>query len=171
VAPRFQVLVIPPAARGDDEAEQAHAPGTTSWRLLGSNHRELGRSADVFDDTSACLLAIKQLRESISNVDCQVLAHSTAGFWFWRMQLNTVAIAISSRLYQRRRESVQSLTRTLESIPLVDREPAVLRIRPTPTRGGGRVLAGLARAPRVIDLREAPARSSKPSAPKADASN
>jgi hypothetical protein len=153
--PRFQIVLnASPTATQTRVAERS--PGfiaTVSWRLLGSNHRELGRSARLFQTADDCSIAIDALRHGVRDVDADVIAHSTAGFWFWRMSLNGTAVAVSSRLYQRRRESTQSLTRTLENIGLVDREPTVLRLRSGTPHDTGRTIAA-ARTARIIDIRD-----------------
>jgi hypothetical protein len=90
----------------------------------------------------------------VPDVDSQVLAHSSIGAWFWRIQIEGTAVAISSRLYQRRRESAQSLLRTLDGIQLVDREPVILRLRSGGLRDSSRALKGPSPAAKIIELRD-----------------
>ena|GEM_PF-1588441 len=153
--PRFQVVI---SAGGSVDRDQmvpdSAATATVSWRLLGSNHRELGRSGQSFEDIDDCLHAISDLRGGIDNVDSQVMAHSTVGTWFWRIHLSGLSVAVSSRLYQRRRESAQSLARALESIRLVDRDPFVLRLRRTGSQQPRRALKGRTATTKIVDLRD-----------------
>lgn len=152
--PRFQVIVNAASGRDGVSANLSTTPAPVSWRLLGSNHRELGRSADLFPDIDHCLQAIRDLREAVPNVESHVIAHASATSWFWRIQLGPSVVAISSRLYQRRRESAQSLLRTLESIPLVDREPVILRLRNETFRESRRAPTNRLRTSKILDVRD-----------------
>jgi len=153
--PRFQVVISAAAAYDvTRHLSRLAPPPSVSWRLLGSNHRELGRSSDPFADVDQCLLAIRNLQDAVPDVDSQVLAHSSIGAWFWRIHIAGTAVAISSRLYQRRRESAQSLSRTLDGIQRVDREPVILRLRGGGLREGSRALKGPSPAAKIVELRD-----------------
>jgi len=76
--------------------------GWTSWRLVGSNQRELGRSARVFPDLETCVADAATITASL---DKAVLALSTrTSQWTWELTVDGEIVAVASRLYQRQRE-------------------------------------------------------------------
>lgn len=78
------------------------------WRLLGTNNRELGRSAELFGSVDACLSAIGQLRRMlevppparISFVD----GHPSGFAWRWTIEAEGVSAATAARTFSRQRE-------------------------------------------------------------------
>jgi hypothetical protein len=79
-----------------------------AWRLLGSNHRELARSAAVFPDVQACELHIRRVQEALSAGPVEVHTHPSDGLWTWVMSLPGEAGVVSSRQYQRQYECTHS---------------------------------------------------------------
>lgn len=77
-----------------------------AWRLTGANHRELGRSCRVFADLRSARDAATTLRERVQDAEVTVLAVPRTGAWGWRLQLDGVAVATSSRSYARHRECI-----------------------------------------------------------------
>ena len=80
-----------------------------AWRLVGANNRELGRSAEVFDDIVACRAAIDHVRERIGAADAAVVLNDSSGLWTWRLAIDSKTVAAASRAYQRRRECSYNL--------------------------------------------------------------
>ncbi|HEX3705633.1 MAG TPA: hypothetical protein VHV76_03300 [Mycobacteriales bacterium] len=75
-----------------------------AWRLTGANHRELGRSCRVFADLVGARDAAADLRERVDDAEITVLTVPRLGTWGWRLRLDGVAVATSSRGYARHRE-------------------------------------------------------------------
>jgi hypothetical protein len=91
VAARMLPVVADPAGRGD----------WYGWRLMGANNRELGRSALSFLSYPLARRAVMQLKRGIE----RLVPHSTTdpltGRWGWRLDLDDLAVAVSSRWYER----------------------------------------------------------------------
>jgi hypothetical protein len=81
-----------------------------AWRLTGANHRELGRSARVFTDLTQARLDAVALNEHIAEVQAQILTVPHTGTWGWRLQLNGISVATSSRGYSRHRECTYNVS-------------------------------------------------------------
>lgn len=75
-----------------------------AWRLLGSNHRELARSASVFADVAACNASISQLRSGLEQGAATVSVEAVERMWGWVVRVDAGALAVASRLYLRQRE-------------------------------------------------------------------
>lgn len=73
-----------------------------SWRLVGPNHRELGRAAHVFADVDACIEGVVAVRTFL-DASVMTLAKRISD-WTWRLTLGDEVVAVASRLYQRQRE-------------------------------------------------------------------
>jgi hypothetical protein len=71
------------------------------WRLMGANNRELGRSALSCVSYQQARRAVMQLKEGIG----RLVQHSTTdpmtGRWGWRLDMDDLAVAVSSRWYER----------------------------------------------------------------------
>ncbi|RMB82520.1 hypothetical protein [Streptomyces shenzhenensis] len=92
---------------------------------MGSNHRELGRSAESFDGYAECRAAVLRLRERIA--DAKVLLSTTdlAGGWTWRLVIDGRAAAVTGRSYQRQRDCQYNLGQFLNAVPVAElTEPA-----------------------------------------------
>jgi hypothetical protein len=75
-----------------------------AWRLTGANHRELGRSSRVFADLKAARLDAITMHERIAEAEAHILTVPHTGTWGWRLRLDDVPVATSSRGYARHRE-------------------------------------------------------------------
>jgi hypothetical protein len=75
-----------------------------AWRLTGANHRELGRSTRVFADLLQARAHAVDLHERIAEAEVHILTVPHTGTWGWRLRLNDVGVATSSRGYARHRE-------------------------------------------------------------------
>jgi hypothetical protein len=81
-----------------------------AWRLLGSNHREVARSARVFVDLGECRNQIELVRQAVIDRQAQLRAHPVAGQWSWTLCVDGQPVAVSSRHYQRQRDCDYSCT-------------------------------------------------------------
>jgi hypothetical protein len=75
-----------------------------AWRLTGANHRELGRSSRVFPDLASAQLDAAVLHERINDAQAHILTVPHTGTWGWRLRLDELPVATSSRGYARHRE-------------------------------------------------------------------
>jgi hypothetical protein len=75
-----------------------------AWRLTGANHRELGRSPRVFPDLTSARKDVEALHARIADLEAHILTVPHTGTWGWRLTLDEVAVATSSRGYMRHRE-------------------------------------------------------------------
>src|SRR5262245_22548288 len=97
-AARFQILTVLP-----DRSSTVELAGYT-WRFLSANNRRLGQSARVFSDLDSCWAAVRQLRERLDGLS-MVTARDGLRQWVWRVRLDGLDLAVSSRSYQRRVEA------------------------------------------------------------------
>jgi hypothetical protein len=98
-AARFELYAL--ARTGTARARwQQDAPVT--WRLLSGNNRDLGRAAESFPDAATCLAAIERLRTALASPAVSVSSPDGRSRWTWRIAVETVDSAVSSRVYQRR---------------------------------------------------------------------
>jgi hypothetical protein len=75
-----------------------------AWRLTGANHRELGRSSRVFADLKAARTDAVVLHERVAEAQANILTVPHTGTWGWRLRLDDLPVATSSRGYARHRE-------------------------------------------------------------------
>jgi hypothetical protein len=80
-----------------------------AWRLTSANHRELGRSARVFPNLALARTDWSVLRLRIAEAQATLLAVPHTGTWGWRLSLDEVSVATSSRGYARHRECTYNL--------------------------------------------------------------
>lgn len=106
----------PHGVRGDGgHGSHGGGPDGVSWRLVGSNNHELGRSPSVFRALGACCTAVERLRERIGEA-VPIVAMSTAagalsgvGAWTWQLALDDQCVAVAVRTFRRQRECRHSL--------------------------------------------------------------
>jgi hypothetical protein len=96
-APRFQLV---PGAR----LSGATGGGGVGWRLLGSNNRELGRSAASYPDAEAALDAIRVVRELVATGQAHIVHDPGSGLWAWHLVDDEVLVANSGRGFRHERE-------------------------------------------------------------------
>jgi len=72
-----------------------------AWRLLGANHRELARSAEVFADPAECRAAIAEVVVAITGGTGMCETEPVGGGWMWSLVAGGHRLAVSSRGYQR----------------------------------------------------------------------
>lgn len=101
-------------------------PDGVTWRLVGSNNHELGRSPSVYRALGACGAAVERLRERIGEA-VPIVAMSTGagprgvggavpggagsgiGAWTWHLVLDEQCVAVAVRTFRRQRECRHSL--------------------------------------------------------------
>jgi hypothetical protein len=88
-----------------------------AWRLAGGNNRELGRSAVVYADVTACREAATTLQQELSRAKRVAAVNDSTGLWGWRVELDARPVAAAGRLYLRQRECQYSLTQFLAAVP------------------------------------------------------
>jgi hypothetical protein len=71
------------------------------WRLMGANNRELGRSAFSFVSYQQARRAIVELKEGLGRLVQHSTTDPVSGRWGWRLDLDDMAVAMSSRRYER----------------------------------------------------------------------
>jgi hypothetical protein len=76
-----------------------------SWRLIGANNRELGRSARTFGSYPLARGAVRHLQEHADQLVRQTLVDPATGRWGWRLDLDSTAVAVSGRWYERDHDS------------------------------------------------------------------
>lgn len=91
-----------------------------AWRLTGANHRELGRSCRVFPDLASARDDAARLRERVSEAEVSVLTVPRTGTWGWRLRLDGVAVATSSRGYARHRECTYNASTFVAAAAVAD---------------------------------------------------
>jgi hypothetical protein len=98
-----------------------------AWRLTGANHRELGRSSCVFPDLEQARLDAYRAHDRISAAQAHIVTIPNTGTWGWRMSLDDVLFATSSRGYARHREctyNVAAFAAAAAIAEITDAEPA-----------------------------------------------
>jgi hypothetical protein len=111
--PRFLFVS---GVRGEPQAELSRLTGV-SWRLLGGNNRELGRSAEVFSDLQDCQLAALDVRERIADAAVELRSENGSGRWTWQLRLDDQPVAIAGRSYLRLRECQYNLAQFIAFAP------------------------------------------------------
>jgi len=91
------------------------AVGVT-WRLLSSNNRDLGRSAQALPDVRSCQATVRRLQELVGDVTV-VQVRAGRVDWSWRVRLDGVDVAVSSRTYQRRIQAESACAVFLGLVP------------------------------------------------------
>jgi hypothetical protein len=113
---RFELYQVSAAVSA---AVSAGVPGTATgvtWRLLSSNNRDLGRSAQVFPDVRSCQVMVRRLQLAIGEATVVQLRAGRVD-WSWRVRLDGTDIALSSRTYQRRIQAESACTVFLALVP------------------------------------------------------
>jgi hypothetical protein len=98
----------------------------TAWRLVGSNNRELGRSAHVYPDLAACKAAVTFLQTHVDEAESLLATNNETGLWLWRLNIGDQWMAAAGRSYQRRRECLYNLLRFVAAAPIAVQSSDVL---------------------------------------------
>ncbi|MFB6579344.1 hypothetical protein ACFCYC_18335 [Streptomyces sp. NPDC056402] len=110
-----------------------------TWRLLGANNHELGRSPYVHSSLTACCSAVQRLRTEAARASALVAmspgtgsgspdtgtgsaatagaaAGAGAGAWTWQLTLDEHCVAVAVRTFRRQRECRHSLQLFLSAV-------------------------------------------------------
>lgn len=96
------------------------------WRLLSPNNRQLGRSADVFDDLSSCVRAVELLLSGLEDAEPLVTRHTAPVRWTWRILEGNHVVAMSGRSFEAERQANRTLDNFLTSAVLASVVPEVM---------------------------------------------
>ncbi|MFI7209869.1 hypothetical protein ACIBP4_07215 [Micromonospora maritima] len=99
------------------------------WMLVSPNNRPLGRGPVYHEAYARCRESVLALQ---ANVDRIVPVEGTvpaSGQWDWRIELDQVSVAVSSRSYLRARECRYNLERFLEALPQAEVVPGARTVR------------------------------------------
>ena len=103
---RFELYTV---SRPNVDTLAVAPPMVVTWRLLSSNNRDLGRAPDPFPDAVSCLFTVRRLQRLLDTVVARP-ARASGVAWIWRVRLDGVEIAVSSRAYQRRVQAESACT-------------------------------------------------------------
>jgi hypothetical protein len=134
---RFTIFVVPARGRPGRplRAEDVFAGDLKlSWRLLAANNRDVARSADRFVDLASCLDAVRDLQSRIKT-SVAVATRSGRADWSWRLRIDGVDVAVSSRTYQRRLQCEAACALFMSLVPgaVIDELHGEPHARPVPT--------------------------------------
>lgn len=95
--------MVEPAAGGAHFQLYRSSGGTQiGWRLLGGNHRGIGRSAVGYSVAADCLASVKEVIEQIEELEC-VVSRAPLNRWEWRLRHRGGAdLVIAAHTYDRR---------------------------------------------------------------------
>jgi hypothetical protein len=132
--PRFLFLELPVVVTTAG-ARAGRATTRTAWRLVAGNNHVLGRGPEPLADLDACRAALARLQAELGRVTTGPSPESRPGRWGWHVVLGREVLAVSSRWYERQRESLASLEQFLASVP-VARMSETVAVRPRPREVG-----------------------------------
>jgi hypothetical protein len=95
-AARFEIYLV-----RHQTADNFESAAGATWRLLSNNNRDLGRAVSIFEDVDGCLVAVGHLRRNAARAT-PVSMRAGRADWTWRVQVDQIPVAVSSRRYQRR---------------------------------------------------------------------
>lgn len=112
------------------------------WRLLGGNHRPIGRGALDFADVPDCLQALAELVAKLPELDGHV-GRVPGNQWSWRLSLAGVEVALAAHPYDRQIRSVHAQEQFRQRAALARVDDVVIltaarrwRSLPGPVHGG-----------------------------------
>jgi hypothetical protein len=108
--PRFQLI---PGAR----LAAANGSAGVGWRLLGSNNRELGRSANAYTDAESALIAIGRTRLLAPEGEAHIVHDPSTGLWAWHLDDDGAMAATSGRGFRHERECRYNLEQFRAAAP------------------------------------------------------
>ncbi|MFE2165644.1 hypothetical protein ACFXB3_11315 [Streptomyces sp. NPDC059447] len=96
-----------------------------TWRLVGANNHELGRSPRVHSSLTACCASVERLRAEAERLTALVAmapgtpgtaAANGIGAWTWQLMLDDTCVAVAVRTFRRQRECRHSLQLFLAAV-------------------------------------------------------
>ncbi|MFZ0322521.1 MAG: hypothetical protein WAN48_00135 [Actinomycetes bacterium] len=88
-----------------------------SWRLLGSNNREMGRSCRSYAGVDDCHDAVARIKSQLHDLSSRLVIADARGNWRWSLWLLDAEVAASSRVFSRLRECRSNVEQFLEKVP------------------------------------------------------
>jgi uncharacterized protein YegP (UPF0339 family) len=132
---RFTIYIAPSRGRPgrpltyDDGIE---ADARFGWRMLAANNREVARSATTFTDVVSCIGAVRDLHRDVSGAHT-VASRTGRADWSWRLRIDGVDVAASSRTYQRRLQCEAACALFIELVPAAELVDVTMpAMRPVP---------------------------------------
>jgi hypothetical protein len=116
---RFTMYIAPSRGRPgrplapDDRVE---AGAQIGWRMLAANNREVARSAATFTAVEDCVEAVVRLQRDVHH-SVTIASRIGRADWSWRLRLDGIDVAASSRTYQRRLQCEAACTLFVELVP------------------------------------------------------
>lgn len=98
------------------------------WLLVSSNNRRLGQDIAGRDAYAECRAAVARLQDDRCRLTARAAIDERDGRWMWRLSLDGVAVATSSRSYLRTRECDYNLRRFLDALATADVVPDPRRV-------------------------------------------
>lgn len=117
------VLALAPAAVVQLYASRPAGP--VRWRLLGANHRDLGRGAHDFMNGAQCLEAVQMLARRLDQA-APSLSRAADGRWTWRLVLDGGVVARSSHGFDRRLRCSDAVRRFIRLTAVAQLRPEVV---------------------------------------------
>lgn len=90
---------------------------SVTWTLVSPNNRRLGQASGRFSTYDECLAAVQTLRANANSVLPSTVTIDRQGRWAWRVDLDGVTVAVSTRGYLRQQECDYNLRRFLAALP------------------------------------------------------
>ncbi|MDQ2837484.1 MAG: hypothetical protein M3Y42_13695 [Actinomycetota bacterium] len=90
----------PTAAGSHFQLYRSSIASPVRWRLLGGNHRPIGRSPLDFPDVAECLLSLAELVRRLPELDGH-LGRVPGNQWSWRLSHLGTEVAIAAHPYDR----------------------------------------------------------------------
>jgi hypothetical protein len=91
------------------------ATGPVRWRLLSGNNRETGRSADSFPDVETCRIAVKDVQNTLDDLQPSV-RRTNSNEWAWQLTRNGQLVVVSGRGFDRLIRCEQGLEQFLRTV-------------------------------------------------------
>jgi hypothetical protein len=111
--------------------------------MLAANNRDVARSASAFGDVSTCVAAIAHLQRDVL-AGAVIATRAGRADWSWRLRIDGVDVAVSSRTYQRRLQCEAACALFVELVPhatLVDVRPPTQTVPTSRHRVGHRIVS------------------------------
>ncbi|HEY4024272.1 MAG TPA: hypothetical protein VGM75_36690 [Pseudonocardiaceae bacterium] len=94
---RFQI--VSPSSRAKTVDDRPNP--SVIWRFMSGNNRNLGHAVRDFPDVDSCVAEVRELRHGVTAAAC-VIIRADERNWAWRVRVDDVDYAESSRRYNRR---------------------------------------------------------------------
>ena len=91
-----------------------------SWRLLGSNNRELGRGSSSALTLPGAVSTVEQLRASLASHQVVHQRAPRADGWHWVLRAEGADVVHSARTFRRERESIYNADAFLAAFPIAE---------------------------------------------------